>query len=312
MATGHILPGFQDPVTRLRHARSAPGGTDARRLRKMVVPLTPESLDDIKMRAREEWSRPDTARTTYNSTHYNKVLDEPTRSLPTELERKNKPHPELVFLTCRLHHVPGYHNADAALGKDIYRMDASVPNYPQRRSVRDKYSPRVSAKALRQYEGRNELEEILPPREAQAAEAWLKLSDERDKRDVLDMLQTMGEDKEAQESALDPTVRPEVVPSLHRWLKRAGVEEANNVGRLFNSLQTNPNGSTNTMIPYLTTSNVGARRADSLEKRRRVVYQYKPHRGDFLMHPDWPPTLRAHRLPDWPELPPRRNMPGPM
>ena len=46
-----------------------------------------------------------------------------------------------------------------------------------------------------------------------------------------------------------------------------------------------------------------ARQTLSSMRRRDIAatanfrFQGKPSRGDFLMHPDWPPTIPHHRIP---------------
>ena len=57
------------------------------------------------------------------------------------------------FLTMRLHHCPGYHNADARLGKEPYQMDRSVDMQEQayRRGFRSKYDGGRSTAAVRQF-----------------------------------------------------------------------------------------------------------------------------------------------------------------
>ena len=39
-----------------------------------------------------------------------------------------------------------------------------------------------------------------------------------------------------------------------------------------------------------------ARKQQEIDAIRRTRYSYKPSRGDFLIHPEWPPTFQHHRV----------------
>ena len=97
MATVHVLPGYGNPVTRLRRAHSA-YPLDRNKLKEFamecVPPLEQRTLDDIRANARQAWSLPDREKTTYGHFHRGKDLDEPTKSRPTSPTRRHKPHPK--------------------------------------------------------------------------------------------------------------------------------------------------------------------------------------------------------------------------
>ena len=43
-------------------------------------------------------------------------------------------------------------------------------------------------------------------------------------------------------------------------------------------------------------TSIGTIRYHDIEKAKRVTYVHKPNRGDFLLHPQWPPSIPHHRL----------------
>jgi len=97
MATGHINPGYGNPVTRLVRAQTA-YPLDKAKLReiaeKNVGTLDRRDLENIRKNAMNMWLQPNIEPTTYNSYHNHLVLDEPTQSRPTEPARRHKPHPK--------------------------------------------------------------------------------------------------------------------------------------------------------------------------------------------------------------------------
>lgn len=98
MATGHILPGFGYPVSRLRRAHTA-YPLDREKLQELaarnVPELDPRTLDNIRENARNMWLNPHYQPTTYNTFHAGRPLDEPTELRCTEAARRHKPHPKL-------------------------------------------------------------------------------------------------------------------------------------------------------------------------------------------------------------------------
>ena len=77
-----------------------------------------------------------------------------------------------------------------------------------------------------------------------------------------------------------PVSRPHTVPSLHGYLKADGVEE---------HLMTD--GYMGRPIDVVT-----RRQLDVSNYRHLDRYVHRSKRGDFLMHPQWPPTMVHHRL----------------
>lgn len=98
MPTGHVLPGYGQPVTYLRRAKSA-YPLDKTKLKEYAAFNVPaperNELLRIKSQARDQWMGLDRAATTYDFQFQCRDLDQPTKSRPTSPTRKNKPHPPL-------------------------------------------------------------------------------------------------------------------------------------------------------------------------------------------------------------------------
>ena len=96
MATGHLDPGYNDSITRLRRAKSAmPASSRAGARRLQQSQLDTATLDDIREKAKDMWLDPDRTETTYGD-HF-KVrymeLDDKTQARPSSADRHNMPHP---------------------------------------------------------------------------------------------------------------------------------------------------------------------------------------------------------------------------
>lgn len=98
MPTGHVLPGYGQPVTYLRRAKSA-YPLDKSKIKEYAAQNVPaperNELLRIKSQARDQWMGLDRAATTYDFQFQYRNLDQPTQSRPTSPTRKNKPHPPL-------------------------------------------------------------------------------------------------------------------------------------------------------------------------------------------------------------------------
>lgn len=98
MPTGHVLPGYGQPVTYLRRAKSA-YPLDKSKIKEYAAQNVPaperNELLRIKSQARDQWLGLDRAATTYDFQFKYRNLDQPTQSRPTSPTRKNKPHPPL-------------------------------------------------------------------------------------------------------------------------------------------------------------------------------------------------------------------------
>ncbi|XP_061189356.1 uncharacterized protein LOC133197374 [Saccostrea echinata] len=307
MPTGHVLPGYGQPVTYLRRAKSA-YPLDKTKIKEYAVLNVPapdrNELLRIKNQAKNQWMGLDRSATTYDFQFKPKYLDQPTPSRPTSPTRKNKPHPPLVFLTNRLHYIPGYHNADTTINKPVYQVDASVPfeEQAQRWAIRDKYIGKPSAKAINQYTDKYGYREYFDPVEAQAAEAWTKISDEKDLYQLPNVLEEqkgkhITEPNVEHGIPLEEPQRPKTaLASTYRWMKYAGAAENLELHRALEAIRNReqlPN-----MMRY-SRSGIGStemRRREDIEAMQRTRYISKPSRGDFLMHPDWPPSIPHHRV----------------
>lgn len=307
MPTGHVLPGYGQPVTYLRRAKSA-YPLDKSKIKEYAAQNVPaperNELLRIKSQARDQWLGIDRAATTYDFQFKYRNLDQPTQSRPTSPTRKNKPHPPLVFLTNRLHYVPGYHNADTTINRPVYQVDASVPyeEQAQRWALRDKYIGKPSAKAINQYTDKYGYREYFDPVEAQAAEAWTKLADDKDLYQLPNVL-----DEQKGKHITEPNVehgiplqepqRPKTaMASTYRWMKYAGASENMELHRALEAIRNR--GQMPNMMRY-SRNGIGStemRRRDDIEAVQRTRYVAKPSRGDFLMHPDWPSSIPHHRV----------------
>lgn len=96
MATGHILPGYGDPVTRLRRARSAgcyPLDNATLLDLQNAAKLTQREFDQIRENTKNIWMRNDLRPTTYDTFFGDGEIREITQSRPSSSYRRNKPHP---------------------------------------------------------------------------------------------------------------------------------------------------------------------------------------------------------------------------
>lgn len=308
MATGHILPGYGNPVTRLRRAQSA-YPMDNKKLHELtakhVPDMDPRTLDHIRQNARNMWLRPRYEPTTYNTFHAGDQLDEPIESIPTEPLRRHKPHPKPVFLINRLHYVPGYHNPDTTMGKPVYKIDDTFSDEERqlRRHQREKYVARPRTPAVDQYtEPWAQLTDAVGPVEAWGAQAWLKVADEDHQHEVVNAIRDY-KDKELFNTSRSPvpppvadaTPRPHTaIPSSHRWMKHAGATESEAVRRILyggyppSTIQ--PLGSLGNPATLL------QRRQQDVDNVRRAKFINKYPRGDFLIHPEYPPSFPHHRI----------------
>lgn len=97
MATGHILPGYGNPVSCLKRAQTATLPLDKTKLKEFALYRqpgpNPDELLQIRNEATRVWSAQPKQPTTYNTHFSGKILDEPTQSRPSSRCRRNKPHP---------------------------------------------------------------------------------------------------------------------------------------------------------------------------------------------------------------------------
>lgn len=97
MATGHILPGYGDPVSRLRRVRSVGYPLDKKTLSALQqqARLDQNEFESIRSNARQLWSYSQNHETSYNNHFAERVADELMQSRPTSPTRRNKPHPQM-------------------------------------------------------------------------------------------------------------------------------------------------------------------------------------------------------------------------
>ncbi|XP_030836315.1 uncharacterized protein LOC115918488 [Strongylocentrotus purpuratus] len=314
MATGHILPGFRNPVSRYRSKSADPTMTGYRYRTSGGTALDAPEFQAIKAEAMNAWTEdkidwnktPNKKPTTYGHSFYRKenVTEEKLAEMrPTSSLRRNKPHPKNVFLTCNLKTVPGYHDAHSAMGKElgtvhgfqnpdttiqeeVYQVDSlcSPAEQRDRSHLRHKYMPRPrTANVLTYHTDSSTRRVINDPWSAQAAEAWMKLANERDRKAVRNMLER------ASVRGLQISHRGdhrEPIPnkaSSHRFLKAAGAGEAKSVDRLMQTLNTKPKSVPMSGPHYHITD------YSNLEVPNYVRVNPKHCRTDYVIHPQFVP-----------------------
>ncbi|KAF6019313.1 hypothetical protein EB796_011193 [Bugula neritina] len=149
----HPNPGYGEYEHHLKRAATNPELLNSSHYAESVNVASTSELSQIKDWSKRVWSARDRCETTYQFQYPEKKLDEHTTSAPTERERIHKPHPPTYFLTNRLHYVPGYHNADARLGKSPYQPDAACGEGERsyRVGLKSKYDGGICDKAVRPY-----------------------------------------------------------------------------------------------------------------------------------------------------------------
>lgn len=311
MAAGHVLPGFGDPVSRLHRVRSVKYPLDRKTLLEIEqkTRLQKDEFEQIKRAACDLWQYPQNNETTYDTFFSERRADDLMVCRPTSPGRRNKPHPTPVFLTTRLHYIPGLHNAETTVGKEAYKVDASCPPNEKklRQAMRQKYQSHLSDAMVEQYKDAFGLTKDLEPRAAQAAEAWLKIADDSDREAVIASLRKERENiiGTTEKGGHRPHTSVPSYASVNRWMRYAGAREADAVGRIVGMIQSGPNGGV--YNPHLPENpyhsrpypqNLLEQREKDIAATVRVQFQRpKPSRGDFLMHPDWPPSIYHHRIP---------------
>lgn len=329
MTTGHVLPGYGPVVTNItrhRRTRSADPTVSSYQLRgghSLREPALgiadPVHLAQIKQDAREAWhdsmkdwmETPEKRPTTYAHSFYRKgplESEDPVIMRPTSPTRRNKPHPKGVFMKCRLHKVPGYHdpynamgqemnvvegfqNADTQIGDDVYIVDALCNDEEQhgRQRLRQKFVGRPSTVAVSQYQiGQREasLKRFMnDPRGAQAAEAWMKLANDRDKAAAQTMLYKADVDRRKgyyNPNKPKPFYNSVKIPyhaSVHRFLKTAGNEEAKAAENLLRA----------SMGPKPPSMSGPHYHITDYSSRSLIKINPKTTRKDFTYHPEFYP-----------------------
>ena len=93
MATGHINPGYNNIITKLKLFKD----NQSAHLNKPK--LNHDELEDIKAKAKAAWSVKDKSETTYGYFHSDPQIKEKTGMRPTSPTRRNNPHPHLYANT---------------------------------------------------------------------------------------------------------------------------------------------------------------------------------------------------------------------
>ncbi|CAG5115462.1 unnamed protein product [Candidula unifasciata] len=293
MAAGHILPGYGDPVTRLRRVLSVgcyPLNSTALRECEKAACLSQQEFSQIRETARQLWSKQYPRMTTYETYFSNGEIREVTQTRPTSSDRHNNPHPTQLFITNKLHFIEGFHKPDTTLGTSAYRVDAGVSSAEKRhrQSLHENYVARPDSALTYLYKDPYGFKKVLPPIEAQAAEAWVKLADDVDHNRVMEVLKE-------QTDVLKPnnnTARPKsAYPSLHRWMKMCGAEENEAISKVMQQPSArNCQSPSKELQPVRSASKKEA-------CTKNPCIHTKLRRGEYSIHPNWPTSLLHHRVP---------------
>ncbi|CAF0750678.1 unnamed protein product [Brachionus calyciflorus] len=265
MTTGHVNPGYNDIVSRFNSAIQNPSGSPRRPF------LDKQELEEIKSRSRDVWSVKDNSLTTYGWYFDDPRIKEKAELRPSSPSRRNNPHPKLVFLSARLKNLPGYFNSPKE--PEIYQTE-------ENHNIRSAEN-RLRTPSVRVYHNANQYLNSLSKPEAEFEETKLK---------------NLGIDTDANNVPIQSsrnvishfeTKNDKVIRSMTN-LDLASSSKTNRLLQL-QSNQTNP---------YL------------YEDTRMYKEKYKngdhgitfnnprkPFRGDFMIHPDWHPCLKHHKLP---------------
>lgn len=216
--------------------------------------------------------------TTYSSLHNLKVLDRPTRSRPTSPTRRNNPHPTKVFLHLRVLKDKGYPSSNQKPGQNPY---SDKYGYETSSAPVPKGTMYYTLKDIRRLErtGQTEMfKESMNFHPEEPNETWLN-TPMRGERAFHDLSLNRSENSVMCET-IENSFKPEVVPSLHRWLKQAGKEEKEATTKLLKSLALD---------------SLKNPRFRSVDPNRYVLRKYestprvtihRPYRTDFVFHPE--------------------------
>ncbi|ESO90676.1 hypothetical protein LOTGIDRAFT_233686 [Lottia gigantea] len=298
MATGHILPGYGNPVSRLRRVRHVgyPIENDWLLKMKQETNLDRSEFEMIRAKARHVWSKPDREKTTYRF-HYNgDEIGSLVPRRPTSPTRRNNPHPPVVFLHNKLHQVGGYDKPDTSINYTTpYQVDGSEGLSPienhARKLTRSKYLDRPSTAAINQYRDDYRLKEFLEPTAAQATQAFLNQANQPEKDEALQRLEDQRfQYFESQKYGTSPRAQT-AYPSTYRWMKIAGPNE----NYRLNGVPYPENIQVNPPLPG-PLELLGLRRCQNKQTKRPQL-RFNSARGDYSIHPDWPPSIPHHFVP---------------
>nr|XP_002128279.1 uncharacterized protein LOC100176287 isoform X1 [Ciona intestinalis] len=310
MSMAHPLPGGgRRKVARHRQqmGRVASAPPDIIRLRQMLRPFELAKINKIRQDAKESWKceldREKSSVTSYNGSHSLKLLDEPTqtRLRPSSPRRQNNPHPQNVFLVTRLKKVKGCFDVDEATvrkcrGDEKTRLNEFVSSHESEiRRAMGKLPNRPNTSVVTE----KEMSAVIGQVPARAAEAWIKLSSDKDKqaiskrfRETESRIKFELDASEAKfaKSTKGTTCRKSY-PSLRRpqqqnireiysstrWIKKAGNQESKSVQKLIECLRKSPPRSLPKEGPHFHITDYSPMFAPV---PREPYY-------DFQIHPEW-------------------------
>ncbi|KAG9480077.1 hypothetical protein GDO78_011867 [Eleutherodactylus coqui] len=231
-----------------------------------------EKYDEIRVEAQlqhiHEARTKEKSATVYHGEYRRKALDENCQSLmrPSSPTRMNKPHPPEVFLVTTLHNIPGHYNSKKKISAE------------GKGKVKTRAASSTSRPKIGQYADKSQIHIFKDADSNMAAQAWLKLANDKDYSAVMKMIKFVSDNPATKEDTnaentryqvLKQYTKPEYVPSAQQWLLNARPEEIKAVARLLRTLSTGP-------------------RTGDLEKTYGIDSPvYRPQRKEYLIHPDW-------------------------
>ncbi|KAH9523339.1 hypothetical protein Btru_066431 [Bulinus truncatus] len=293
MATGHVLPGYGEPVTRLHRVLSAGvhPSLDSSTIAgfKNATKISQTEFDEIRQYAKATWTNVLPKATTYNTYFSGGEIKEITTLRPTSSHRRNNPHPPEIFLTNRMHKIDEYRSPGPSDIKAKYDNTYSSTSQKQRELNKMKYINHLDSSILKSYKDPYGFKKPLSPYEAQAAESWIKLAVEEDHDRVLDVVKSQVEVKQNH-------MRPNsAFPSLYRWMKISGAKEMEDTSTVLQNHKSDPTQGYE--ICEYTPKVLGQLKREEISATSNPCCQVRLSRGEYSIHPGWPPTLRHHRIP---------------
>lgn len=326
MTTGHSNPGYENVVSQLTLASANPCA------RETTLKIDKNELEKIKGQARRAWSVRDQSATTYGFYHTrkqkertNQVVPNPRSSArPASPDRRNNPHPHLVFLTTRLKKMPGYFDAN-----NPDKNNSSLNNLPDedRREVEKLVSSTKQAQPQAQamsapYSSAKYYLQSLPDSELGEAEQEFKQRGIKTTGSIIDVRELSSQSRIAQAQHLastfthhqhqeprartsGPANRVNHYERTYDDYGRKPVEPMAPIiggGHVPKEHRFNPAEDNKFMLnqlnPYIE-NDYRIYRENYEAKRHGMPHAFakKPFRGDFSRHYDWHPRLEHHRLP---------------
>ncbi|CAF0743112.1 unnamed protein product [Didymodactylos carnosus] len=258
-----------------------------------------EELDKIRLKSRAIWSRPDTSETTHGFYFQHPMQNQRTPLRPTSRNRRNNPHPKLVFLCTGMKEIPDAYGAPK-----------------QERTVEVDKPPSRASKSSWHMQNLSDVER-------QGAGAFLKIANDEAKENAFQAVRnyrSLGLDEHCphihQQNSVPNSGNTEYYPSLYRFRQAINNDKGEfrdivSYSIIYSCLVytieyhavtqalKNPHVDIK-LIDERIQPNVRYRTEENQERFHRrhhsCILTQRPYRGDFSIHPDWNPQLSHHRL----------------